>query len=168
MKAVSQKDRRALLLSLMAVLGVMGLIFSFSAQTGEDSGELSAALVNFFLRVSGIEMSALTPEEQTALWDKISFIIRKLAHFSEFALLGAALRVHTGVIYRIRPYRFSSVIAAASGVLYAVSDELHQGFVDGRAPSLRDVGIDSCGAVFGVLFVLTILCFSKNKLHKIG
>jgi VanZ family protein len=37
------------------------------------------------------------------------------------------------------------------GVLYAVSDEIHQAFVPGRTPSLLDIGMDGLGLVFGIV-----------------
>jgi len=40
--------------------------------------------------------------------------------------------------------------AFALTVLYAATDELHQGFVTGRHPSATDVGIDVAGALIGV------------------
>ena len=43
--------------------------------------------------------------------------------------------------------------ALALAVLYAITDELHQGFVAGRHPSLVDVGIDAAGALIAVATV---------------
>jgi VanZ family protein len=73
-------------------------------------------------------------------WDTI---LRKLAHLAEYAVLGVlldrALR---------RP---QLVIAVALASLYAVTDEVHQLFVEGRHGSPVDVGIDTLGALLGVL-----------------
>jgi VanZ family protein len=73
-------------------------------------------------------------------WDTI---LRKLAHLAEYAVLGLlldrALR---------RPH---VVVAVALAGLYAVTDEVHQRFVEGRHGSPVDVGIDTLGALIGVL-----------------
>ena len=73
-------------------------------------------------------------------WDTI---LRKLAHLAEYAILGAlldrALR---------RP---QLVVAVALAGLYAVTDEVHQLFVEGRHGSPLDVAIDALGALLGVL-----------------
>ena len=71
-------------------------------------------------------------------WDTI---LRKLAHVAEYAVLG-------GLLYRAlrRPW-----LAVALTVLYAVTDEVHQTFVEGRVGAPLDVGIDALGAVVGVL-----------------
>jgi VanZ family protein len=71
-------------------------------------------------------------------WD---FVLRKLAHAAEFAILGALLlRALT------RPWT-----SFALGVVYAISDEGHQHFVEGRQGSPRDVLIDAVGVALGVI-----------------
>ncbi len=68
-------------------------------------------------------------------------MLRKLAHTAEYAVLGALLARALG----------RSGLAVAIGVLYAVSDEVHQAFVPGRLGSPVDVAIDAIGVVCGVL-----------------
>ena len=45
---------------------------------------------------------------------------------------------------------------------FAGLDEYHQSFVEARGPSVRDVGIDSCGAMIGILLVQA---FCWSTLH---
>jgi VanZ family protein len=71
-------------------------------------------------------------------WDTI---LRKLAHVTEYAILGALL------CRAVR--RPAATVAIAT--LYAVSDEVHQTFVEGRHGAPLDVGIDALGAIAGVL-----------------
>jgi VanZ family protein len=71
------------------------------------------------------------------LWDTI---LRKIAHGVEFAILGALL---------VRALE-RRVPAFLVGVLYAVSDEIHQSFVPGRHASPLDVAIDGVGVLVGV------------------
>lgn len=71
-------------------------------------------------------------------WD---LVLRKIAHTAEYAVLGALLARATA-----RPW-----LAWALGVLYAVSDEIHQTFVAGRHGSPIDVAIDAVGVAIGVL-----------------
>jgi VanZ family protein len=71
-------------------------------------------------------------------WD---FVLRKIAHASEYAILAALL-------WRALSRRWPALIVA---VAYAVTDELHQHFVRGRTGSARDVLIDAGGAVVGLL-----------------
>ncbi|MGH3134716.1 MAG: VanZ family protein [Gaiellaceae bacterium] len=71
-------------------------------------------------------------------WD---LVLRKMAHVAEFALLGALLVRASG----------KAGLALGLGVLYAVSDEIHQSFVPGRMGSAVDVAIDTLGVVCGVV-----------------
>ena len=71
------------------------------------------------------------------VWD---VVLRKAAHFTEFAVLGALL---------VRAVR--ELPAFVAGVAYAVADELHQMLVPGRAGTLLDVAIDATGVLVGIL-----------------
>jgi VanZ family protein len=70
-------------------------------------------------------------------WD---YVLRKCAHMTEYAVLAFLLARAIG---REAP-------AFVAGVLYAVSDELHQSFVRGRHASPVDVAIDSVGLLIGL------------------
>ena len=50
------------------------------------------------------------------------------------------------------------LVAGFICVAFAAGDEYHQSFVAGRGPSVKDVGIDSIGAFFGILTV-QIICW---------
>jgi VanZ family protein len=71
-------------------------------------------------------------------WD---LALRKVAHAAEFAVLGLLLMRAAG----------DTRLALVGGILYALSDELHQHFVPGRLGSPLDVLIDSVGVLVGVL-----------------
>jgi VanZ family protein len=71
-------------------------------------------------------------------WD---LVLRKLAHTTEYAILGALL---------VRALRRPG-LAVALGALYAVSDEVHQSLVRGRHGAWYDVLIDTVGVTIGVL-----------------
>jgi VanZ family protein len=69
-------------------------------------------------------------------WD---LVLRKLAHVTEFAVLGALLA-----------RAVQDRIALLLGIAYAASDELHQHFVPGREAAVVDVAIDAVGVVLGI------------------
>ena len=71
-------------------------------------------------------------------WD---LVLRKLAHLTEYAVLGALL-----VRVLVRPE-----LAILVGSLYAVTDEIHQHFVRGRHAAWYDVVVDTIGVTIGVL-----------------
>jgi VanZ family protein len=70
-------------------------------------------------------------------WD---LVLRKLAHLTEFAILGGLLQ---------RALR-RPVVALALGSAYAATDELHQSFVQGRTASPVDWAIDTAGVFLGI------------------
>lgn len=72
------------------------------------------------------------------VWDTV---LRKLAHLGEYAVLGVLL---ARALRRTAP-------ALVLGSLYAVTDELHQLLVPGRAGRPLDWAIDTAGVVAGAL-----------------
>ena len=74
----------------------------------------------------------------------LMLIARKLTHFGEYFALTAlwwwALRTQLGARHALLP-------ALAIAIGYAITDEIHQSFVDGRVGTWRDVLIDSAGAL---------------------
>lgn len=75
------------------------------------------------------------------------FVIRKLGHMAAFGIL--ALLLWSPLANRSslrRPWAW----ALALTVLYAGTDELHQGLVAGRYPSIVDVAIDGAGALIAI------------------
>jgi VanZ family protein len=74
---------------------------------------------------------------------------RVVAHFSEYALLGA---LWLWALYpRLR--RTAWPVAAAISVAYAISDEIHQSFVPGRFSDPFDVLVDSLGIATALVLV---------------
>ena len=159
--------KHSILLSLLLVLAVMGMIYIFSAQTGEESGTMSGQITTWVLNMIMPGFGDFPVEKQEAIRSAVSFAVRKLAHFSEYALLGLALMLHIAQVQKKIAVRLPWLWAWGVGTLYAASDEWHQGFVAGRGPSVRDVMIDSAGVIAGTLLLLWILLRrSKKKTTK--
>lgn len=91
------------------------------------------------------------------------FLVRKTAHFTEYAILGSLFFINlrnTPKDLIERPL----VISILFSFLYACTDELHQIFVPGRSAQFRDILIDTLGASFGATITyLTIKLFAKIK-----
>lgn len=108
----------------------------------------------------------MTEAAQQNLYRILHTLVRKIGHFSEYLILGAALTFHIKVICKYSGKRFLFKIPLAAGVLYAVSDELHQLFVPGRAMRFYDICIDSAGVFCGICIVLSICRVFKNRKRK--
>lgn len=150
MKILKMKNM-LLPIMLFFILSVMALIFYFSSQTAEQSNELSKRFsLEIFLRFLSSNFSE--PERSIVLL-KLNHITRKVAHFLSFSILGVFLYSTFLVIKRCkRPFLYSMCI----GLIYAISDELHQLFVSGRGAQIEDVLLDFTGIITGIALIAFI------------
>jgi VanZ family protein len=87
----------------------------------------------------------------------LNFIIRKLAHLTEFGILAV-------LVWRaLEPKRMAYVGAWIFATVYAMTDEWHQSFKPERTASVRDVLIDSCGALIALLCVRLYMYWKRKK-----
>ena len=84
-------------------------------------------------------------------------LLRKLAHFTEFACLGALLAWLFGML------RKPLLLALPGGFLIACADETIQRFVPDRGPAFKDVLIDTSGVLVGI--GLLFLGYTIRKKH---
>lgn len=134
-------------------------IFQMSAKGGDVSQGMSDGVIVSAIKVLYPGFASLNPDAQAAAISTWSFPVRKAAHLSEYAVLGLLTSNACIQLARVRGRevclrcdgKHLLLIAFALCVLYAASDEFHQLFVGGRSGQLRDVVIDSCGAMIGVL-----------------
>ncbi len=141
----------------MAVL--MILIFAFSATPGDESSQQSGFFVELLSKTySGLSAKALSPETLAFL----GFIVRKTAHFTEYAVLAGSVLFAFHNIF-IEPKKLYLVSLLVSH-LYAASDEIHQYFVPGRVCAYKDVLIDTAGALTLVIVYALIKWRKSIKL----
>ena len=89
--------------------------------------------------------------------------VRKLAHLTEFAVLGLLLRADFSVFGHK-----ALVLPILCGLPAAVLDEGIQRFVPGRSGELRDVLIDGCGVVLGCLAAVLFSFLRDKRKRKKG
>lgn len=143
---LSSKQLRFIFLGLCILW--MAVIFVFSSSHATVSSNQSGSLVNIISGLFGGKMSAVGK-------NALEVILRKAAHIIEFCILGA---LWYGFFYLSPNGRFKPTTAAfLVSLIYAVSDEVHQYFVPGRAARLYDVGFDALGIVLGISTVIFIL-----------
>lgn len=144
-------------LSFLPALVMMYLIFQFSAQTGDVSGNLSYEVSYRIVEIGNdILNKGLEEWEISNYAYEIEYPVRKLAHMSEYFLLAVALSFPF-YVYGLRGFPLM-LVAGFICVAFACGDEYHQSFVAGRGPSVKDVVIDSIGSFFGILTV-RIICW---------
>lgn len=136
--------KTARILSWIGLFACMITIFSLSAQTGDESGELTKAITHHVVKVI-----SPTPQVDHSFFDYVHHIVRKLGHASGYMLL-ALLASAAFSSFRV-PFRERLLLVFLFCFLHAFSDEWHQTFVGGRAGEFLDVAIDTGGACFGML-----------------
>jgi VanZ family protein len=132
----------------------MAVIFTASGdgQSYQHSSRIIAPLVKF-----------LFPQISPATLDGIVLVCRKCAHLTEYAILAFllwwAVRKPSGRnSWSWRDARLAGLLVA----LYAASDELHQTFVPSRDGCVRDVAIDTSGAILGIGAIWLFRKFRRN------
>ena len=138
------------------------VIFNFSNQDSEKSGSTSQKVTEAITKdVKSIQK--LNKNEKAKVIDKIEDVIRKIAHFSLYALVGFLLMALFSTYNINEKNKIISTIII--GAIYAISDEFHQSFIPGRSGQVSDVFLDTLGVTVGGLFILLIIK-TVNKLKK--
>ena len=145
-----QKEKRRVHTAffILLVAAVMLFIFSRSLADQESSGEESRRVMELIRPV----LAFLIGGENVTL-----HLVRKLAHLTEFCVLGVSLSVLS-----CRLGRKSVPWTILTAVLTALSDETIQIFT-GRGPSVTDVWIDVSGAAIGMLLVAVIAALARRR-----
>jgi len=152
---------------LIILLTTFFVIFGFSAQDGEESGSISKKITIFIVEILS-KIKDMNYELKLDYISKIEPLIRKLAHFSIYTVVGLSMMGFM-CTFNIKDI-FKISITSFIGLVYAISDEIHQSFIPGRSPKLFDVGIDFLGVLTGIFIMIAIIIliekiinYSKNK-----
>ena len=141
------------ILVLLLIL-TFGMIFNFSNQDSEKSGSTSQKVTEAITKdIKSIQK--LNKNEKAKVIDKIEDVIRKIAHFSLYALIGFLLMALFSTYNINEKNKIISTIII--GAIYAISDEFHQSFISGRSGQVSDVFLDTLGVTVGGLFILLII-----------
>lgn len=127
----------------LPLMGWMLLIFLLSHQD-KDETSLRTGLLRWLLSLAGIDGAWLMSGIR-------GFVLRKFAHFTEYAVLCMLVLRLAALHFSIRKALIYSLLFC---LIYACSDEFHQTFVPGRVGTPMDVAIDTSGAVAGMLLWL--------------
>ena len=154
---------------IVLLLCTFYIIFGFSSQDGEKSGGISKKITEFILEKSS-KYNSLEQTKKEEVSKRTERIIRKIAHFSIYTLVGFLLMALFSTYENIKR-KYQIYISAIMGILYAIFDEIHQSFTPGRGPKITDVFIDSLGVFFGmavILLIIEILNRKNKKCHKMS
>lgn len=141
--------KRIILIVLIILWAVM--VFGFSSQNGDESSGLSRMIAEIFFHT----------EEALEIAEPI---IRKIAHFSEYALGGILMYLLVDTYEYSLKFKF--FVTLFLGIWYASIDEIHQTFVPDRSGNVIDVCIDTAGFTVGILICIFILKIIKKRKQK--
>ena len=157
--------KRLRVISILTTLIWMIVIFRFSMDSGSASHELSDACVQIFNKLVYFLVHkdlrlAISPEHY--VW--IEMFFRKCAHMTIYFVLSMNVMVVLFTFNMKMRYRmFLSVLFC---FIYALTDEFHQMFVDGRGASFLDCLIDTFGALMGMIAALILFCICYTIMTK--
>lgn len=151
------------IICLVLVVLAMGTMYYFSSQEGNVSKMQSDKVVNMVDEIR--QEVTIKDSKLISIKDKVfnvlkrygskSYIIRKLAHFSIYACIGISLCL---MLYVFTKRVFiSATLSFIISALYAYYDEMRQLSVAGRVGSIKDVFIDSSGAITGIIILVVII-----------
>lgn len=131
------RSRRRLRICTVLLICNLAFIWGNSLLPGPVSGAFSDAVKDLLQEVlpAGESLSGS------------GGLLRKLAHFTEFTLLGMCLTWLLGMLEKPGCWPLFLGIAAAC------VDETIQIFVPDRGPSVRDVALDSSGVLTGMILL---------------
>ena len=142
-------------MSCIATVVIMALIFWFSSQNSDDSSDVSRGFMMFLIDLFP-GSSDLSADAKLELIYSLHGVVRKIAHFSIYTALGLSSAAAVLSISGMSVKR-SMLISVPFCALYSFTDEIHQSFVSGRSGELRDMLIDTSGALFGGLLLMIIV-----------
>ena len=137
-------------------------IFNFSSEMKDETENRSGRVVEFISNfIPGIK-DMPEAEREVFKQEVLDPIVRKVAHLTIYTTLGM-LSMCLALTYKGTNYQ-KGLTSLVFCLLYSISDEIHQLFVPGRSGQIRDVFIDTLGAIIGILLInLVIKIFTRKK-----
>lgn len=149
MKNVSMKQVIGLLLIIIWML----IIFLFSNQQGNASSVTSNKVTKEIIEIIP-STKHLEENQKNEIVKKVNPIMRKIAHYTIYLVGGILIMFFISTI--VQSEKRGVLYSALIGLIYAITDEIHQMFMDGRTAKITDVFIDTLGVITGIVIYLTI------------
>ena len=152
-------------LSFVPAIIMMCTIFMFSEQDATASSELSYKVgVKVFSVANETFDRGWSDERISQLSVKSQYYIRKTAHFTEYFVLAVTVAFPL-YVFGVRGL-WLVFFAGGFCIAFAGLDEYHQSFIAGRSPQKRDVLIDSCGVILGVIITRIVGWTGRMTIFK--
>lgn len=146
------------ILLFLLTLACMCGIFMFSAQTGEQSNELSNTVTQKIA-----EKSIISDATNVSVNSHFHTLVRKYAHFTIFFALGLFSSLFGILTYK--KVKIKLLYPTLLCLLWAISDEIHQLYIPGRTCRIKDVLIDFSGSMLAIVCIFA-LWIAYKKIHS--
>lgn len=131
------------------------LIFFFSSQNGRESKQTSNQVIHYAITVfSHVTQNKIPLEKREKIMEKYSPIVRKMAHFTMYFILGLFTYFLLG--FYVQDHNKKCWFSLLFTFFYACSDEAHQLLSSGRSFQIKDILIDTLGSSIGIVFLRKI------------
>ena len=140
-------------------------IFVLSHQPADLSSQVSGGLIYRVLNFIVSNFDHLANSEKTQMVESLQYVVRKGAHACSYAAMGA-LSMGLVSTFDFKKRGLPVILAFLITLLYSISDEVHQLFVQGRSGQVSDVVLDSCGAVFGIAIAALFIYVARKRRQR--
>lgn len=153
-------NKKLILIGIVAavIIAWCATIFNLSGMSSENSNGKSKGIVEQAIvkvldatNEAGITDSHPDDEKLAKAAELINAPLRKVVHATVYFVLALLMLTIGRVIFGSKKYLLTCTIAILLCFAFAMTDEYHQTFVDGRTGQMLDVIIDTAGACVGVL-----------------
>lgn len=150
--------------SCIATIAVMALIFFFSSQTAAVSSQTSSGITR---KIAELLAVITQTDDVKSIQEVLHTIVRKAAHFTLFFILALSAANTFFQLFGLEKGKLF-IITVAFCLFYAITDEVHQMFVPGRAAMLNDIMIDLFGSFCGGgIFILLRYLYKRRKKYEL-
>lgn len=164
---VNRKRVVLFVLLFSACLYLMFYIFNLSSMTVKESAKKSEGIINDVSDMVASESGTHSEQLPKETADMINAVVRKAGHFLIFSLLGLLTYFLSACfLLKNKKYHIPALCSVPFCIVFAISDEIHQTFVEGRHGRVMDVLVDASGVIVGTLMaIVAIVLFKRIMKH---
>ena len=157
MPTIRKNSKRIMTVRIILLLLIVfnfSVIWVNSSLVSKDSDKTSRIVAQSIAKKIVKNFETLPKSQQDSHVSKLNEKIRSSAHFAEFVPLGLMWWIFFFVLFSPKDKRWylpllSLICSLVTSMLCALSDEIHQIYVEGRSFELKDIATDTLGALCG-------------------
>lgn len=157
-------NKKAIVFFILIILW-MGFIFYMSSVGASKSDSNSKGIVSYIItkydQIINASNETRAYHQSREFLNTVNHVFRKVCHFTEYFILGLLL-INFFLALEYFTLLKCSILSLLIVLLYAISDEFHQVFIDGRSGQISDVLLDTFGGTVSILIITYIIYLRKK------